>query len=208
MDAGGDARARDRGASSPFSGRVQLEKLLGWLVRQGAASGDSGGLIRPGQPFESTVCQAGPAELIARDRPPRSGPGSVHLLAAGPASPDTSIAGIPLGAPIPEVVRRLGAPTAVRLVSPDGTLAYTFGQYGITVYARDNAVAAVSTTNSILGTVRWHRHGSARGHGDRRIRKVAGLRAYPARVRPQSFPSKTILPKRNHLEERHISNSL
>ncbi len=77
-----------------------------------------------------------------------------YAQSAGPVTPGASLAGIPLGAPIPEVVHRLGAPSAVRLVSQDGTLAYVFGQYGIIAYARDNSVIAVSTTNSTLGTVR------------------------------------------------------
>lgn len=71
---------------------------------------------------------------------------------AGSVVPGAWLAAIPLGAPIPEVVRRFGAPSAVRLVGTDGTLAYVFGRYGITAYARDNVVIALSTTNSVVGS--------------------------------------------------------
>ncbi len=72
----------------------------------------------------------------------------------GPVLPGVSLAEIRLGASISEVVQRFGAPSTVRLVGTDGTLAYVFGPYGITAYARTNVVVAIATTNSVLGTAR------------------------------------------------------
>lgn len=77
-----------------------------------------------------------------------------YTQGAGQVLPGASLADISLGTPIAEVVQRLGSPTTVRLVGADGTLAYTFGKYGITVYTRANAVIALTTTNSVLGTAR------------------------------------------------------
>jgi len=71
-----------------------------------------------------------------------------------PVVPGISIADIPLGMRIGEVVQRLGAPSEVRIVGNDGTLAYVFGRYGITTYTRGKVVVAISTTNSLLGTAR------------------------------------------------------
>jgi hypothetical protein len=71
-----------------------------------------------------------------------------------PVVPGISIADIPLGMRIGEVVQRLGAPSEVRIVGNDGTLAYVFGRYGITAYTRGKVVVAISTTNSLLGTAR------------------------------------------------------
>lgn len=77
----------------------------------------------------------------------------VHGAAVGPIVPGISLADIPLGMRITEVVARLGAPSQVRLAAADGTLAYTFGQYGITAYTRANTVIALVSTNSLLATV-------------------------------------------------------
>lgn len=71
----------------------------------------------------------------------------------GPIVPGVSLADIPLGTPIAELVQRLGAPSEVRLASADGTVAYVFGQYGITAYTRSNVVVALTTTNSVLGMI-------------------------------------------------------
>ncbi len=77
----------------------------------------------------------------------------VHGAAVGPIVPGVSLADIPLGMRITEMVARFGAPSQVRLAAADGTLAYTFGQYGITAYTRSNAVIALVSTNSLLATV-------------------------------------------------------
>lgn len=68
--------------------------------------------------------------------------------------PGVSLADIVLGMPVSEVVARFGAPSQVRLADPGGTLAYLFGQYGITVYARSNIVVALTSTNSLITTAR------------------------------------------------------
>ncbi len=78
----------------------------------------------------------------------------IPVHAADPVTPGQSLADVPLGMPISEVVARFGAPTQIRLVDQNGTLAYVFGPYGITAYTRSNAVIAMSTTNSVVGTVR------------------------------------------------------
>lgn len=75
----------------------------------------------------------------------------VHAATA-PIKPGVSLADIPLGSPIAEVVNRLGAPTQVRLVSADGTLAYIFSAYGITAYTRSHVVFALTSTNSLIVT--------------------------------------------------------
>jgi hypothetical protein len=75
----------------------------------------------------------------------------VHAATA-PIRAGVSLADIPLGTPITEVVNRLGAPTAVRLVSADGTLAYVFSAYGITAYTRSHMVYALTSTNSLIVT--------------------------------------------------------
>jgi hypothetical protein len=75
----------------------------------------------------------------------------VHAATA-PIKPGVSLADIPIGSPIAEVVTRLGAPTQVRLVSADGTLAYIFSTYGITAYTRSHVVFALTSTNSLIVT--------------------------------------------------------
>ncbi len=100
-------------------------------------------------------------------RPTRRGPAVILVVlmicaalpwawaqSGGSVIPGVSLAEIRLGAPISEVVQRFGAPSTVRLVGADGTLAYVFGPYGITAYARTNVVVAIATTNSVLGTAR------------------------------------------------------
>jgi hypothetical protein len=81
---------------------------------------------------------------------------------AGPLVPGVGLADIPLGSRISEVVTRLGAPNAVQLVNTNGTLAYTFDQYGITAYTVESRVVALTTTNSLLGMVRGVGLGSSR----------------------------------------------
>jgi len=77
----------------------------------------------------------------------------IPVQSATPIVPGASLADIPLGSPIVEVIARLGAPSQVRLVANDGTLAYVFGPYAITAYTRSNVVAALATTNSVLASV-------------------------------------------------------
>ncbi|GEM_PF-1402391 len=77
--------------------------------------------------------------------------GSAAAQGGLPLVPGVSLADIPLGAPIAEVVQRFGAPSQVQLVGSDGTLAYSWDRYGITVYSRGKAVIAVATTNSLAG---------------------------------------------------------
>jgi hypothetical protein len=77
----------------------------------------------------------------------------VRAAPPAPIVPGVSLADIPLGSPIREVVSRLGAPTEVHPVGPNGTLAYVFGQYGITVYTQSDVVVALASTNSLLATV-------------------------------------------------------
>jgi len=81
---------------------------------------------------------------------------------AGPLVPGVGLADIPLGSRISEVVLRLGAPNAVQLINTNGTLAYTFDQYGITAYTQESRVVALTTTNSLLGMVRGVGLGSSR----------------------------------------------
>ncbi len=78
----------------------------------------------------------------------------IPVHAADVIVPGVSLADVPVGMPISEVVARFGAPSQVRLADASGTLAYVFGQYGITVYARSNVVIALATTNSVIATVR------------------------------------------------------
>jgi hypothetical protein len=80
----------------------------------------------------------------------------------GALIPGEGLADISLGSRISEVVARLGAPNEVRLASTDGTLAYTFDQYGISAYARGNTIIALTTTNSLLGMIRGVGLGSTR----------------------------------------------
>jgi hypothetical protein len=64
--------------------------------------------------------------------------------------PGQSIAGVALGRSIASTLSRLGHPAEIR-TTRDGAL-YTFPRYGLHVYAADNVVRAVSTTNSLLRT--------------------------------------------------------
>lgn len=86
----------------------------------------------------------------------------VWAQGVGPLIPGQGLADISLGTRISEVVARLGAPNEVRLASTDGTLAYTFDQYGISAYARGNTIIALTTTNSLLGLIRGVGLGSTR----------------------------------------------
>ena len=86
----------------------------------------------------------------------------VWAQGVGPLIPGQGLADISLGTRISEVVARLGAPSEVRLASNDGTLSYTFDQYGISAYARGNTIIALTTTNSLLGMIRGIGLGSSR----------------------------------------------
>jgi hypothetical protein len=86
----------------------------------------------------------------------------VWAQGVGPLIPGQGLADISLGSRIAEIVARLGAPNEVRLASTDGTLAYTFDQYGIAAYARGNTIIALTTTNSLLGMIRGVGLGSSR----------------------------------------------
>lgn len=86
----------------------------------------------------------------------------VWAQGVGPLIPGQGLADISLGTRISEVVARLGAPNEVRLASTDGTLSYTFDQYGISAYARGNTIIALTTTNSLLGMIRGIGLGSSR----------------------------------------------
>ena len=80
----------------------------------------------------------------------------------GALIPGVGLADIALGTRISEVIQRLGAPSEVRLASTDGTLAYTFDQYGISAYTRENTIIALTTTNSLVGMIRGVGLGSTR----------------------------------------------
>lgn len=80
----------------------------------------------------------------------------------GSLLPGVGLADISLGTRISEVIQRLGAPSEVRLASTDGTLAYTFDQYGISAYTRENTIIALTTTNSLVGMIRGVGLGSTR----------------------------------------------
>lgn len=80
----------------------------------------------------------------------------------GSLIPGVGLADIALGTRISEVIQRLGAPSEVRLASTDGTLAYTFDQYGISAYTRENTIIALTTTNSLVGMIRGVGLGSTR----------------------------------------------
>ncbi len=80
----------------------------------------------------------------------------------GALIPGVGLADIALGTRISEVIQRLGAPSEVRMASTDGTLAYTFDQYGISAYTRENTIIALTTTNSLVGMIRGVGLGSTR----------------------------------------------
>lgn len=82
--------------------------------------------------------------------------------------PGQSIAGVALGRSVASTLSRLGQPTEARALR-DGTL-YAFPRYGLNVYATENTVRAVSTTNSLLRTP----EGIALGSTVADVRRVYG----------------------------------
>jgi len=94
----------------------------------------------PQQPPASQE-QAPPPQLPAPPRP--EGP-------AGPRNivPGRSLAGVAVGGRLNNVLARFGRPSAIRETGLD--TAYLFSRYGITVYARSDAISAVASTNSLL----------------------------------------------------------
>ena len=73
--------------------------------------------------------------------------------------PGASIGGIQLGASVRALQARLGLPSEV--VERAGFAVHLYGRVGLVVYVRQNAVAAVATTNSVF------RVGRTLGVGDR-----------------------------------------
>lgn len=71
-----------------------------------------------------------------------SGPSSTRIV------PGRTIAGIAIGSLIQRSLARFGRPSDVRETAID--TAYVFSRFGITIYARGDAVTAVSTTNSLM----------------------------------------------------------
>lgn len=62
--------------------------------------------------------------------------------------PGQGLAGISIGTSVRLVLARFGAPSEVRETTLD--IVYVFNRWGIVVYARQDIVTAVSTTNSLL----------------------------------------------------------
>lgn len=62
--------------------------------------------------------------------------------------PGASIAGVQLGGSVRALRARLGRPSEV--VERGGFAVYLYGRFGLVVYVRQNAVAAVATTNSLF----------------------------------------------------------
>lgn len=101
--------------------------------------------------------------------------------------PGQSMAAIALGDRIERVLTRFGTPSEVRDTGREQV--FVFGRFGISVYSRDGAVVAASTTNSLLRTTNGLTIGSpvedvtrAHGAGGAEV-LVEGLRglAYPLR---------------------------
>ncbi len=63
-------------------------------------------------------------------------------------APGKSLAGITLGSPVRLVITRFGTPSDVK--DTDRDVIYLYNKFGINIYAHDDLVTAVSTSNSLL----------------------------------------------------------
>lgn len=83
-----------------------------------------------------------PAAPPARPAPPAGVPAPRTIV------PGQGLAGVSIGSSIRLVIARFGNPSEVRETTLDAV--YAFNRWGIVVYAKQDAVSAVSTTNSLL----------------------------------------------------------
>jgi hypothetical protein len=113
--------------------------LLAWLVVVVPAAW---GQSQPQQPAPQQPAPQQPAPPPAQPVP---APG---LPAPRTIVPGQGLAGVSIGSSIRLVVARFGSPSSVRETTMDAV--YFFNRWGIVVYAKDDIVTAVSTTNSLL----------------------------------------------------------
>lgn len=115
--------------------------MLAWLVAiVPAAWGQSQPQQPPAQPAPQQPAPQQPAPPPARPAPGLPAPRTIV--------PGQGLAGVSIGSSIRLVVARFGNPSAVRETTLDAV--YFFNRWGIVVYAKDDLVTAVSTTNSLL----------------------------------------------------------
>ncbi len=88
-----------------------------------------------------------PAWAQPQPVPPRSVP-QQGIPAPRTITPGQGLAGISIGASIRMVIARFGTPSEVRETAID--VVYAFNRYGVVVYAKQDLVTAVSTSNSLL----------------------------------------------------------
>lgn len=96
-----------------------------------------------------------PLAVLAQQPPPAPPPPAAPapVPATAPAVslaivPGTGMAGITVGASVRQIVARFGTPSETRTTRID--LVHIFGRFGLAVYSQNEAVTAVSTTNSLL----------------------------------------------------------
>src|SRR5574341_1766948 len=90
---------------------------------------------------------------VSAQQPPPAPAAPAPAQAPAPAGPTTivpgqSIAGITVGDSVRRIVARFGNPSETRTSRID--LVYFFGRFGLAVYSQNEAVTAVSTTNSLM----------------------------------------------------------
>jgi hypothetical protein len=117
--------------------------MLAWLVAiVPAAWGQS-------QPQQPPPQQPAPQQPAPQQPAPPVRPAPAPALPAPRTIvPGQGLAGVSIGSSIRLVIARFGNPSAVRETTVDAV--YFFNRWGIVVYAKDEVVTAVSTTNSLL----------------------------------------------------------
>ena len=129
----------------------------------------------PDQPPQAPQQPApGPQQPAPQPAPPEPAPQAVPTPPPTKIIPGVAIAGVQLGGSAQSLRARFGPPSEV--VQRSGFVVHLYGRFGLVVYVRENAIAAVATTNSLFRIGRTlgvgqpaadakTAFGSASGHG-------------------------------------------
>src|SRR3990170_4334286 len=96
----------------------------------------------------AVVPEAWAQQPTPQPTPPPTRPAPQVIPTPRTIRPGQGLAGISIGSSIRLVIARFGSPSEVRETAVDAV--YAFNRWGIMVYAKQDIVTAVSTTNSLL----------------------------------------------------------
>jgi hypothetical protein len=100
------------------------------------------------QPPPPAQPQQPPAQPAPQPVPPPARPAPQGAPSPRTIVPGQGLAGVSIGSSIRLVIARFGTPSEVRETTVD--VVYAYNRWGIFVYAKQDVVTAVSTTNSLL----------------------------------------------------------